>query len=78
MLKEQIDKARVESKTLLLNKTLQEVKHIIVISNIYNRVLSNIKSIVQNYWYALQIDPDFKEVFQYLPLIAFGKTTNLK
>ena len=72
-LKEQIDKLRVEGRRLLLNKISQEVRRIIPIK--YNGTLLNIKAI---FWHVLQINPEFKEIFQSTPLIAFHKNTNLK
>ena len=68
-----------ERKTmLLLNKTSQEVKRNIPITIIYNRTLTNIKSIVEKHWHVLQVNPEFKEIFQSSPLMAFSKSTNLK
>ena len=57
-LKEQIEKARVQERTLPLNKNPQEVKQSIPISITYNRTLPKIKSIVHKHWHVLQVNPD--------------------
>ena len=74
-LKEQIDKLRLEDRRLLLNKISQEVRPIIPISIKYNGTLLNIKAIV---WHLLQVNPEFKEIFQSSLLIVFHKNINLK
>ena len=77
-LKKQIEKARVQERTLLLNKNPEEVKQSIPISITYNRTLPNIKSIVDKHWHVLQVNPELKERFQSSPIIAFRKNKNLK
>ena len=77
-LKEQIEKARVQERTLLLNKNPEEVKQSIPISIICNRTLPKIKSIVAKHWHVLQVNPELKERFQSSPIIAFRKNKNLK
>ena len=77
-LKEQIEKARVQERTLLLNKNPEEVKQSIPISITYNRTLSKIKPIVDKHWHVLQVNPELKERFQLPPIIAFRKNENLK
>ena len=77
-LKEQIEKARVQERTLLLNKNPEEVKQSIPISITYNRTLLKIKSIVDKHWHVLQVNPELKERFQSSPIIAFRKNKNLK
>ena len=77
-LKEQIEKARTQERTLLLNKNPEEVKQSIPISITYNRTLPKIKSIVAKHWHVLQVNPELKERFQSSPIIAFRKNKNLK
>ena len=77
-LKEQIEKARVQERTLLLNRNPEEVKQSIPISITYNRTLPKIKSIVDKHWHVLQVNPELKERFQLSPIIAFPKNKNLK
>ena len=77
-LKEQIEKARVQERTLLLNKSSQEVKQSIPISITYNRTLPKIKSVVDKHWHVLQVNHELKKRFQSLPIIAFRKNKNLK
>ena len=77
-LKEQIEKARVQERTFLLNKNPEEVKQSIPISITYNRTLPKIKSIVDKHWHVLQFNPELKERFQSSPIIAFRKNKNLK
>ena len=76
-LKEQIEKARVQERTLLLSKTPEEVKQSIPISITYNRTLPT-KSIVYKHWHVLQVNPELKERFQSSPIIAFRKNKNLE
>ena len=75
---EQIQKARVQERTLLLNENPQEVKQSIPISAAYNRTLPKIKSIVNKHWHVLQVNSELKERFQSSPIIAFRKNKNLK
>ena len=77
-LKEQIEKARVQERTLLLNKNPKKVKQSIPISITYNRTLPKIKSIVDKHWHVLQVNPELKERFQSSPTIGFRKNENLK
>ena len=82
-LKEQIEKARVQERTLLLNKNQSikvkiKIKQSIPISVTYNRTLPKIKSIVDKHWHVLQVNPELKERFQSSPIIAFRKNKNLK
>ena len=77
-LKEQIEKAREQERTLLLNKNPEEVKQSIPISITYNRTLPKIKLIVDKHWHVLQVNPELKEIFQSSPIIAFHKNKNLK
>ena len=77
-LKEQIEKARVQERTLLLNKNPEEVKQSIPISITYNRTLPKVKLIVDKHWHVLQVNPELKERFQSSPIIAFRKNKNLK
>ena len=77
-LKEQIEKARVQERNLLLNTNPEEVKQSIPISITYNRTLPKIKSIVDKHWRVLQVNPELKERFQSSPIIAFRKNKNLK
>ena len=77
-LKEQIEKARVQERTLLLNKNPEEVKQSIPISITYNRTLPKFKSIVDKNWHLLQVNLELKERFQSSPIIAFRKNKNLK
>ena len=77
-LKEQIEKARVQERTLLLNKSPEQVKQSIPISITYNRTLPKIKSIVDKHWHFFQVNPELKERFQSSPIIAFRKNKSLK
>ena len=78
MVKEQIKRARVQERALLLNKNPEEAKQSIHISITYNRTLPKIKSIVDKHWHVLQVNPELKERFQSSPIIAFRKNKNLK
>ena len=78
MLKEQVEKARVQERALLLNKNPEEVKQSIPNSITYNGTLPKIKSIVDKHWHVLQVNPEVKERFQLSPIIAFCKNKNLK
>ena len=77
-LKEQIEKVKLQEKTLILNKNPAEIKQGIPILTTYNRTLPKIKSIVNKHWHVLQVNPELKERFQSLPIIAFRKNKNLK
>ena len=77
-LKEQIEKARVLERTLLLIGNPEEVKQSIPFSITYNRTLLKIKSIVDNNWHVLQVNPELKERFQSSPIKAFRKNKNLR
>ena len=77
-LKEQIEKASVQERTLLLTKNREEVKQSIPISITYNRTLPKIKSIVDNHWHFLKVNPALKETFQSSAVIAFHTNKNLK
>ena len=64
-LKEQIEKARVQERTLLLNKNQSikvkiKIKQSIPISVTYNRTLPRLKSIVDKHWHVLQVNPELK------------------
>ena len=63
-LKEKIEKARVQERTLPLNKNPEEVKQSIPISITYNGTLPKIKTIVDKHWHVLQVYPELKERFQ--------------
>ena len=68
----------MEDRPLLLKKTSQEVKRNIPISITYNRTSPKIKSLVAKQWHVLQVNPEFKEIFQLSPLIAFYNNTNVQ
>ena len=76
-LKEQTEKARVQERTLLLNKNPVEVKQSIPISVTYNRTLPKIKSVVDKHRHVLQVNPELKERIQSSPIIAFRKNRYL-
>ena len=66
----------MDYRTLLENNTSQEVERNIAISITHNRIFPNIKSIIEKYWHDLQINPEFKEILQLTPQIAFHKNNH--
>ena len=44
---------------------------------IYNRTLPNLKKVITNNWDLLQINKEFQDIFQQIPILAFRTNKNL-
>lgn len=69
-----IDRARILSRVVLLNKNAKEGKHKFPNSYTFNRGLPKIKSIAGKHWHILYVTPKYNEIFCVLPLQFPGKT----
>ena len=43
----------------------------------YNRTLPNVKKVLGNNWNLLQINKEFQDIFQKIPILAFRRNKNL-
>ena len=62
----------------VLNKDKTETGNYLTLCVTYNKILPNIKSILEKDWHILNVNPELKKVFESKPLLAFHKYKNLK
>ena len=75
---EEIQKATNQERVGVLNKDKTETGNYLTLCVTYNKILPNIKSILEKHWHILNVNPELKKVFESKPLLAFRKYKNLK
>ena len=75
-IKTQIERADHLKRSSLLNKPQSQKKLCIPLK--YNPMLPNLEKIIGKHWNILNINPDYRETFKILPIIAFRKKNFLK
>ena len=74
---EEIQKATNQERVGVLNKDKTETGNYLTLCVTYNKILPNIKSILEKDWHILNVNPELKKVFESKPLLAFRKNKNL-
>ena len=67
----------VDRKILLENKEKPSTQGNLPLALIFNKILPNIKNVVDKYWHILSINENLRNVFDKRPFIAYRRNTNL-
>ena len=75
---EEIQKATNQDSRGVLNKEKTETGNHPTLCVTYNKILPNIKTILEKYLQILTVNPELKKVFENKPVLAFRKNKNLR
>ena len=74
----QIDKASKENRENILKYKEKTHHKPLTIITTYNKTLPNIKSIIEDNWHLLHINPSISKIFTEKPKVAYKRNPNLK